>query len=183
MKSRFISYLFTIIAFAGLSYGQHIKVFDGKTGLRDESAGATTVSGFVADTGVITLGPNQFLRVTAMVPQRSTVRSVTVTFSRQMNTHGTCNSSGVCVHTVASNTRSEPLIMIPGQGASIDIFPAPNASAVRSEMLMTMEMSPSTRPDVEVNALIIDGNTGVVVASNKLFVGGLSWDSIAETQE
>ena len=46
-------------------------------------------------------------------------------------------------------------------------------------MLMTMEMRPDTRPDVEVNALIIDANTGTVVASNKLFVGALSWDTTA----
>jgi hypothetical protein len=69
--------------------------------------------------------------------------------------------------------------MIPGQGASIDITPAPNASGVRGEMLMTMEMRPDTRPDVEVNALIIDASTGTVVASNKLFVGALSWDTTA----
>ena len=143
--------------------------------MRSDSTASAATAGFVADTGVITLGPNQILRVTAMVPQRSTVRSVTVTFSRQMNTHGSCNASGLCVHTVASNTATEPLTMMPGQGASIDITPAPNASGVRSEMLMTMEMRPDTRPDVEVNALIIDAGTGAVVASNKLFVGGLSW--------
>ena len=180
MKSRaLISYLFAIILFAGVSYGQHVKVFDGTRLLRSDATGTTTVQGFVADTGVITLGPNQFLRITAMVPQRSIVRSVTVTFNTQMNTHGSCNSSGVCVHTVASLATSAPLTMIPGQGASIDITPAPNASGVRGEMLMTMEMRPDTRPDVEVNALIIDASTGTVVASNKLFVGALSWDTTA----
>jgi hypothetical protein len=67
--------------------------------------------------------------------------------------------------------------MVPGQGASIDITPGPNVSGVRGEMLMTMDMRPDTRPDVEVNVLIIDAGTGAVVASNKLFVGGLSWDT------
>lgn len=141
----------------------------------DSTAHAAGQATFVADTGVITLGPNQFLRVTAMVPQRSIVRSVTVTFDRQMNTHGTCNASGVCVHTVASRTPAEPVTMAPGQGASIDIIPTPSASGVRSEVIVAIDMRPDVRPDVEVNALIIDGNTGAVVASNKLFVGGLSW--------
>ena len=143
----------------------------------DAAAQVSGQAAFVADTGVITLGPNQFLRITAMVPQRSTVRSLTVTFNTQTNTHGTCNPSGVCVHTVGSLTTSQPVTMVPGQGASIDIMRTPNASGVRGEMIMTMNMRPDTTPDVQVNALIIDGNTGVVVASNKLFVGGLSWDT------
>ena len=143
----------------------------------DSTAHAAGQVAFVADTGVITLGPNQFVRITAMVPQRSTVRSLTVTFNTQTNTHGTCNASGVCVHTVASLTTSQPVTMVPGQGASIDIRPTPSSSGVRGEMIMLMDMRPDTRPDVEVNAMIIDGNTGAVVASNKLFVGGLSWDT------
>src|SRR5688572_1680833 len=110
----------------------------------DSTASAAT-SAFVADTGVLTLAPNQFLRVTAMVPQRSRVSSLTVTFNTQVNTHGTCNASGVCVHTVASRTTAQPLTMVPGQGASIDIAPGPNVSGVRIEMLTTMEMRPDTR--------------------------------------
>jgi hypothetical protein len=131
---------------------------------------------YVADTGVITLGPNQILRITAMVPQRSAVRSLTVVFNRQFNTHGTCNASGVCVHTVASRTATEPMTLVPGQGVSVDITPTPNASGVRGELFIWMDMRPDTRPDVEVNALIIDANTGAVLGSNKLFVGGLSSD-------
>ena len=138
------------------------------------ASAAEEVDGYVADTGVITLGPNQFLRITAMVPQRSQVRSLTVTFNTQVNTHGTCNTSGVCVHTVASRTTTLPMTLMPGEAASIDIMQPPNASGVRGEMLMSMDMRPATRPDVEVNAMIIDANTGEV-RSNKLFVGGLSW--------
>jgi len=179
MKTSSITgFIFAVLLFAGVSNAQHVKVFDGRTysSLAPVSeASATGTTGFVADTGVITLGPNQFLRITAMVPQRSLVRSLTVTFNTQTNTHGTCNASGVCVHTVSSLTTSQPVAMVPGQGASIDIMPTPSTSGVRGEMLMVMDMSPSTRPDVEVNALIIDGNTGAVLASNKLFVGGLSW--------
>src|SRR5215204_690505 len=137
---------------------------------------AEEVEGYVADTGVITLGPNQFLRITAVVPQRSLVRSATVFFRKQVNIHGTCNQSGVCVHTVASRTTTEPVTLRPGEAASIDILQPANASGVRGEMLMSIDMRPSTRPDVEVNVLIIDADTGEV-RSNKLFVGGLSWDT------
>jgi hypothetical protein len=141
----------------------------------DSTANAASDAGFVADTGVMTLGPNQVLRITAVVPQRSQVRSLTVSFDRQVNFHGSCNSSGVCVHPIASRTTTESLTLLPGQGASIDIAQPTNASAVRGEMRMSIDMRPDERPDVEVNALIIDATTGAVASSNKLFVGGLSW--------
>jgi hypothetical protein len=141
----------------------------------DSAANAATQEGYVADTGVITLGPNQVLRMTAVVAERSPVRSLTVTFNTNVNTHGTCNSGGACVHTVASRTATEPITLTPGQGASIDIVQTPSSSGVRGEVLMLMDMRPDTRPEIEVNALIVDATTGAVVTSNKLFVGGLSW--------
>lgn len=144
-------------------------------GTKSYTTASAASAGFVADTGVITLGPNQILRVTAMVPQRSQVRSLTVTFDRQVNTHGTCNASGVCVHTVASRTTTEPMTLVAGQAASIDIAQPTGGSAVRGQMLMSIDMRPDERPDVEVNAMVVDTNTGQVMFSNKLFVGGLSW--------
>ena len=102
---------------------------------------------FVADTGMITLGADEFLRMTAV----SRTRSLTVTFTGQ-TTESVCNA-GVCTHTIVSEYTTAPLTLTQGQAASHDIVPTPGASAVRA--LVT-----GNSPDMLVNGLIIDAATG-----------------------
>ena len=131
----------------------------------DSTAKAAPAQRYFADTGTITLGPNQLLRITVACASR---RPMTLTVDTIKLAHGICNDSGVCIHTLASRTTTEPVTLMPGESASIDITQTPGSSAVRGGVSLDS-------PNVQVNALIIDGATGGVSESNKLFVGGLSW--------
>jgi hypothetical protein len=115
--------------------------------MSSDSAKAETL--YRADTGMITLAPNEFLRIT--VASTSRVRSLTVTFTARI-TQSTC-SGGVCTHTVISNTTTNPVTLMPGQAASHDIIQPSGASAVRGIVI-------GNNPDAVVNAMIIDGITG-----------------------
>jgi hypothetical protein len=105
---------------------------------------------YVADTGMITLGPNEFLRLT-VTPTGSPRTSLTVTFTAQL-TQSVCNG-GVCTHTVVSQYTTNPVTLMSGQAASHDIFQPADASAVRG-------MVTGNSPDMRVNGLIIDSTTG-----------------------
>ena len=105
---------------------------------------------YVADSGMVTLGPNEFLRLT-VTPTGSPRTSLTVTFTAQV-TQSVC-SGGVCTHTVTSENTTSPVSLMPGQGASHDIVQPAGASAVRG-------MVTGNSPDMRVNGLIIDGATG-----------------------
>ena len=122
--------------------------------MSDSTVKVAAARTYVADTGMITLGPNQFLRMTAANPQRSRVTSLTVTFTAQV-TSSTC-SNGVCTHTVTTETTTSPVTLATGQAASHDIMPTPGASAVRALVI-------GNSPDMLVNALIIDSTTGNVI--------------------
>lgn len=114
------------------------------------SASAKAETLYRADTGMITLGPNQLLRLTvANTARRNT--SLTITFTAVV-TFSTC-SNGVCTHTVGSHTTTNPVTLARGQAASYDIIPPAGASAVRGIVI-------GNNPDAQVNGLIIDGLTG-----------------------
>jgi len=106
---------------------------------------------YIADTGMITLGPNEFLRMTVVAARSRQPTSLTVTFTGQV-TESVCNG-GVCTHTVTSEYTTAPVTLMQGQAASHDIVPTPGASAVRAVVT-------GNSPDMLVNGLIIDGTTG-----------------------
>ena len=116
----------------------------------ESQAKAVSPKMYVADSGMITLGPNEFLRLT-VTPTGSPRTPLTVTFTAKV-TQSVC-SGGVCTHTVGSEYTTNPVSLMAGQGASHDIVQPAGASAVRG-------MVTGNSPDMRVNGLIIDGATG-----------------------
>src|SRR5258708_11680399 len=66
---------------------------------------------FVADTGAVTLGPNQILRITVGPNVTDVAGNVTVRFGRTTYTQGLCNSDGVCKLT-GTNTFTGPVTLM-----------------------------------------------------------------------
>ena len=118
------------------------------------SSGSTAAQGqlrAIADTGVVTLGPNQVLRLT--VNGQGGNDTVAVGLRRMSYSRGTCNS-GACILSVYEKEQ-EAEVLAPGEGASFDI---PNtAFGVRGVVL-------SDNQNVRVTAQIIDTATGDVIA-------------------
>jgi len=107
---------------------------------------------FVVDTGMVTLGPNQILRISGDGVDQDDV--ITLRFRRTQYTQGPCNG-GVCKHSISFQITSPPTTLTQGETASIDI--PNNAFGVRAAVL-------SNSTDVRVTAQIIDQTTGAIVA-------------------
>lgn len=112
---------------------------------------------FAADTGVITLGPNQILRITVALGDTGT-HEVKVRFRSIEYTQGTCEGS-VCIHQVASETTSAPVTLTADGAASANILGTTFGGNWRGMVL-------SNSKDVRVTALVIDTATGKVVSNN-----------------
>jgi hypothetical protein len=116
---------------------------------------APTVQGqlpqrFVVDSGLVTLGPNQVLRLGITI-QTDTGE---VYFRRMEYMQDAC-SGGVCKHTLASQTRSGPMRLASGEAASMDI---PNTGfAVRGVVV-------TNRRSAQVSIHVIDATTGDIVS-------------------
>jgi len=106
----------------------------------------------VVDTGVITLGPNQLLRLTVAAGDVNGDGSA-VQFRQFGYMQAACNG-GVCKHTVVSQSTSAPVTLMPGEAASIDILS--NSFGVRAMVL-------SNNQNVRVNAMIVDATTGNII--------------------
>jgi hypothetical protein len=104
------------------------------------------------DTGVVSLGPNQILRLT--VNGQGGNDAVTVGFRRMSYAQGTC-SGGVCRLSLHDEEQSPVLTLSPGEAASFDI--PGTAFGVRGVVL-------SGSQNVRVTAQIIDTATGDVIA-------------------
>jgi hypothetical protein len=117
----------------------------------DLGANAAPPRRYVADTGMVTLGPNQMLRLTVLPPRDKTVFIEYLL----LGTVQTGCESGVCMHTVTSRTESGPVTVRPGQVSSYDILLPPNSSAVQG-------MVRGDNADIRVNALLIDIPTGAI---------------------
>jgi hypothetical protein len=131
----------------------------------DSTAQTQQSQRFKADTGIVTLGPNQVLRVwvwlgeTYVIGEPGPINTY-VRFGRVEYTQSVCNG-GVCKHTIASQTVSNPITLTTGEAASSDI---PNTTfGVRGMVL-------SNSRDVKVNVMIIDSATGNVVATFQALV-------------
>ena len=103
-----------------------------------------------ADTGVITLGPNQKLRV--VVTGMGGNDALTVRFRRVQYEQGACNG-GVCTLASVTDLIIDPFTLMAGEAASMDITPMPGASGVRAVVV-------SNRRNVRATAAIIDTVTG-----------------------
>lgn len=117
-----------------------------------ESTEGSHHRGFAADTGVVTLGPNQMLRITAV--NRGKAES-NVRFTKMEYSEGTCDG-GVCAHQVASDTTSAPMTITGEAGASVNILATTYGGNVRGIVFSNIQ-------DVRVNACIIDALTGAIV--------------------
>ena len=107
---------------------------------------------FRADTGFVTLGPSQVLRITV---DRDTNHdgNILVRFSRSDYVQTTC-SGNVCKHVETnSNPAGEPQELEPNEAASMDIRLMPGSSGVRAVIV-------SNRRNVRATALIINTATG-----------------------
>lgn len=113
----------------------------------------------VADTGLITLGPNQILRVSAgSLPPALGVESVVLRF-RRIRYEPVNTEEGLTSLAAVSQTTSEPITLASGEAATFDVTDGTSSTtlAVRGVVL-------SNRSEVKVNALIIDSATGRVVS-------------------
>jgi hypothetical protein len=104
----------------------------------------------VFDTGVVPLGPNQILRLYAT---KDTGLSLTINFGTAVYMPSGCNNDGVCKHTLASQSRSGPVMLNPGEAVSMDITLTNSNYAVRGTVF-------SNDPNVRVTAMVIDMTNG-----------------------
>ena len=111
----------------------------------------------VADTGVITLGPNQLLRLTVAAGDVNG-DGCAVQFRQVAYMPTSCNG-GVCKHTVVSQSTSAPVTLMPGEAAVVDFnndgFP------IRAMVL-------SDHPNVKVNAMVVDMTTGNIICVRRI---------------
>ena len=106
---------------------------------------------FTADTGVLTLGPGQILRIT--VAGGAGNDAITVRFRRTQYAQGSCNSDGVCKHTFIGTDVTGTLSLAAGEAASYDIQQI--GSAVRGVVL-------TNNRNARVVCLVINTATGRV---------------------
>lgn len=115
---------------------------------------------FRADSGIITLGPNQILRVTVM--GALDLNDLYFRVNRQSYTQGTCDSGGVCKHTIASQTTSNPIMLMPGEAALFDI----PASFLGGVFIGVRGVVLSNSRNVRVTGIVFDTSTQRVVSLN-----------------
>ena len=121
------------------------------------SASAQNQVRAVADTGIITIGPNQILRVSGDGVDQDD--AVTFRF-RRIGYQAAPESPGVTKYTVISNTITNPIMTTGIEGVAIVQGNLIGTDAVRVVVM-------SNRPNVRVNAALIDavtGNTQVLIA-------------------
>ena len=112
----------------------------------------------VHDTGIVVLGPNRVVRMTATGEGKLLGNVLLgVRFRRMGYSQGACNG-GVCKYNLASQDTSDPVTLASGEGASIDIpssFLGGVFVAVRGVVL-------SNNENVRVIFQIINTSTGAV---------------------
>ena len=107
---------------------------------------------FIADTGIVPLGLNQVLRITCV--NKNGNASATIRFRRLEYAQGPGNS-GVTTYSSVTDLILDPLQLMPGEGASLEI---PNtASGVRGMIL-------SSSQNVEVLCVVFDTSTQRIVS-------------------
>lgn len=109
----------------------------------------------VFDSGMVTLGANQALRVSIVGDWNSDGSdTIGVRFRQTQYTQGVCGSGGVCKYSVASQSTTAPITLTAGEAASQTLVATTYG---RSTVFL------STRRNVRVTAAIIDTVTGETV--------------------
>lgn len=121
----------------------------------DPTARAQKPNRSTADSGVMTLGPNQILRITVVNRGKS---DSNIRFGRMEYSQGACNG-GVCRLTLTSNLNNEVFTLAPGEAASMDI--GNTSFGVRGVTSLQNNLD----SDCSVIAQIIDAQTGAVVST------------------
>lgn len=116
---------------------------------------------FAADTGLITLGPDQMLRMTVA----NGAHTARIGFTRLEYDGGTCEG-GSCKHTVSSRTSLDPTFLAPGEAAS---FQTSGSSGLAPRIVRGVITSNSH--NVNVNALIVSSTTGEVQGIIAILIG------------
>ena len=116
----------------------------------DSTVRAQQQARFRADTGIVTLGPNQVLRVTA-TGDTDGADLLAVRFRRMQYAQGTCVGE-VCKLASVTDLIIDPITLMRGEGASMDL--AQNGS---NGVRITVE---SNRRNVRATAMIINTITG-----------------------
>ncbi|MEA2204841.1 MAG: hypothetical protein QOE77_1617 [Blastocatellia bacterium] len=114
-----------------------------------QKQGAKPDTGFKADTGIITPGLGQILRITVATGAGGDAVKVRFASVKYMPVAGGCNNDGVCRHVVASSTERAPVTVNGSDAASFDIQ---GTGAGQRVVVFT-----STR-DVRVSAEVINPN-------------------------
>ena len=114
----------------------------------------------ITDTGIVTLGANQILRITVASADVNGDGFVgkggsTARFGKAMYMQLGCNGQGVCKYSLDSQSLSAPVTLDPGEVATFDVSGGVNP--VRAAVL-------SNDANLRVNALIVDITTGNTVS-------------------
>ena len=115
----------------------------------DSTALAQQRSRFRADTGIVALGPNQVLRVTVTAVDGNDF--LAFRFRRMQYAQGPCDN-GVCKLGSVTDLILDPITLMAGEGASMDLTPV-GSNAVRAMVL-------SNTRNVRATAMIVNTITG-----------------------
>ena len=116
----------------------------------DSTARAQQQAKFRADTGIVTLGPNQVLRVIA-TGETDGADFVTLRFRRIQYAKGTCNG-GVCKLGSVTDLIIDPIALMPGEATSMDL----SQNGFDGARIMVQ----ANRRNVRATAMIINTVTG-----------------------
>ena len=105
----------------------------------------------VADTGVITIGPNQILRISGDGVDQDDV--IALRF-RRIGYQATFEAPGITRYSRVSNVITNPILVTGGDGVSFSV----QGNQIGTDATRVIVMS--NRPNVRVNAALIDAATG-----------------------
>ncbi len=122
----------------------------------DSTVNAQRQRRFSADTGIVSLGHNQLLRVSIAATGDGQVLGnlLRVSFRRMEYAQGDCNSDVVCKQSLATDATSATLTLAPGESASLDLVATTYGRAIIL----------SSSRNVRVTAMIINTATGETVS-------------------
>jgi hypothetical protein len=117
---------------------------------------------YSADTGVVTLGVNQEMRLSILSGTPTANGTFNFRLRRMGYTQESC-AGGVCKLAVASQTTSDVITLLPNEALWGQLPPSEDFDGVRAVVL-------SDSRDVKVNAVIINTATGEIVATTDLII-------------
>jgi len=123
-----------------------------------KAQGQTRPRRFRGDTGVITLGLGQVLRITVNGGDGNDTFRVRFAWMKYMPAG--CNTEGVCRHTIQSHGATDPVNIGAGEAASFDVQGISSAGTVRVENFADGNLDGVVNAD----AMIINSATGEVVS-------------------